>query len=419
MAALIVVSQRTQPVAVPVIPDWVSNGQWVELRLNNVRPEVLSIPAHSSQTYDHIQTALLHRLGEEFPSLKDPSSRWTRISRRLRLEVDVKAPGVFSARLQLPKGPWIAALLQGVACLIPDSHVTLTAHEGYCEVKLDGDSGRLLLAILRCLHLPDSRSRALLNASMRVAFRTECALTRTTTSKFIPAPKGQKSVTRYFSPDSEEAETVVGLEAMVLLMRRRRDTMVTVRLGGISELGEEFPIVINMLCPPCPRSALHALVTPSSLPIRLRPPHSLDNSCIVLVAPLPKGWLHQHAGQAAANRTQVEEWLEGLWQHYLGATLLMLVGRYSKGDPMALYVEFPSAAIASAFVTGASSHGTTLPDAIRAAATRLFPGPLELYSCRVPAEALDLLKEKDFLGLLETGRANPCPLPAPAAGADV
>ena len=64
----------------------------------------------------------------------------------MRLGVDVKAPGVFSARLQLPKGPWIAALLQGAACLIPESHVTLTAHEGHCEVELDGDSGRLLRA---------------------------------------------------------------------------------------------------------------------------------------------------------------------------------------------------------------------------------------------------------------------------------
>ena len=418
MAALIVVSRRTQPVAVPVIPAWVSNGQWVELRLNNVRADLLSLPAHSNQTYDLIQTALLHRLGDQFPSLKTPSARWTRIGRRLKLEVDVKAPGVFSTRLQLPQGQWIADLLKGDVCLVPDSYVTLTAHEGYCEVELDRDGGRLLRAVLQCLHLSEPRSRALLNASMRAAFRTECALTRITTSKFIPGSKGQKSVTRYFSPNSEEAETVVGLEAMTLLMLRRKDTMVTVHLGGVSELGAEFPVAVNILCPPCPRSALYALVTPSSLPVRLRPPHSLDNASVVLVAPLPKGWLHQCAGNSAAKRTRVEEWLESLWQHHLGANVLMLVGRSSKGDPVALYIEFPSAALANAFVT--SCHGASLPDEVQAAATQLFPGQaLDIFSCRVPAEALDILKERDLLALLDTGRANPCPLPAPAAGAAV
>ena len=75
---------------------------------------------------------LLHKRGDQFQSLKDPSTKWTLISWRLKLEVDVKAQGVFSAQLQLQKGPWIAALLQGAASssLVTGICVTLKAHEG-------------------------------------------------------------------------------------------------------------------------------------------------------------------------------------------------------------------------------------------------------------------------------------------------
>ena len=99
--------------------------------------------------------------------------------------------------------------------------------------------------------------------------------------------------------------------------------MVAVRLGCIFDLGEEFPDAVSILCLPCPRSALHALVTPSSLPVRFCPKHLLDSTCVVLVAPPPKRRPHQFTGNSAANRTQVEQWLEGLWQYHLGATLLM------------------------------------------------------------------------------------------------
>ena len=417
MAALAIVVKRAQLDMAPPTPSWVATGQWVELRLNSIRFDVLDISGEAPNMQEQLTSALFRKLVGLVPELLTPSTRWTRISRCLRLDADWKAPGVFSARLQLPQGPWIPALLEGRIAILTDSYFTLAPHEGYCEVEIDSAGGRLLRAIGRCLNISEHHFRALLNTTMRLAFNSESASARISTSRFIPGVKGQKSTTRYFHPSSDEADIVVGIDAMSVLMVGRTGPTVTVRLGGISALGHEFPVAISIFSPPCPRRTLYTLVDTKHKPLQGRPPHSQDGSRVIVLAPLPKGWIQVVAGTSAAGKTAAEEWLELLWQRSLGATTLWLLGRYSKqGDPIALYAEFVSADSANAFVQ--QYHTATLPTDVQAAMDAMFPGTtLEIFSCRIPAEALAVLKEKDLLSLLEHARSNPCPVPDLAAAA--
>ena len=119
--------------------------------------------------YDQLSSALSRKLVGLVPELLTPNTRWTRISRSIRLDVDLKSPGnpgIFSARMQLPQGRWIYELLEGRLLILADSYITLAPHEGYCEVEIDSAGGRLLRAIGRCLDIPESHFRALLNTTM-------------------------------------------------------------------------------------------------------------------------------------------------------------------------------------------------------------------------------------------------------------
>ena len=101
---------------------WLATSDWVELRLNdNVRGEHLLVQGHSSLSYERIQGALLRLLDEKIPALRSSATRWARINRNVLLDVDLNAPVAFGVRIQLPTGPWIAALLQGTLMLVPDS----------------------------------------------------------------------------------------------------------------------------------------------------------------------------------------------------------------------------------------------------------------------------------------------------------
>ena len=368
--------------------------------------------------YDQIKGAILRILVEKVPPLREPSARWTRISRKIRLEVNVKDPGVFSARVQLPQGAWIPELLRGDISLTENSYFTISPIEGFSEVEFDGADSRLIRAVGQCLRVPASLLRALLNTSIRAAFNSECAMTRISTSLFIRGGKGQRSSVRYFTPDSDEAGLVVGLEAMVLLVARRSGPTITLRLGGNTPLGAEFPVTVEVNLPSCPSRPLYDMVSPQrATPLQLRPAQTRSESSVALLGPLPKGWLQQHIGPAAAKVTAAEEFLEKLFQSHLQANTLVLIGRYDKGgDPIGLYIEFQSITAANRFAD--RLYASSLPEAVVNAINMLIPGiTLEVYSCNAPAEALALLREKDLMAIFEKGRMHPCGPPAATAAA--
>ena len=107
-----------------------ATSDWVELHLNNasVRGEHLLDPGHPSVSYERDQGALMRLFDEKIPALGSSTTWWARINRNVLLDVDLNAQVAFCVRMQLPTGPWIAALLQGTLMLVPDRYCTLMPH---------------------------------------------------------------------------------------------------------------------------------------------------------------------------------------------------------------------------------------------------------------------------------------------------
>ena len=99
---------------------------------------------------------------------------------------------------------------------------------------------------------------------------------------------------------------MVGMEAMVLLMARRSGPTTTLRLGGVTPLGEEYPVSIEVSLPLCPSRPMYEMVSNRSIPLFLMPAQTISDSSVVLLAPLPKGWLQHHIGPAVAKLTAAE-----------------------------------------------------------------------------------------------------------------
>ena len=182
-------------------------------------------------------------------------------------------------------------------------------------------------------------------------------------------------------------------------------------------LGDEYPVSIEVSLPLCPSRPLFEMVSNRSIPLFLRPAQTISDSAVALLAPLPKGWLQHHLGPAAAKLTAAEEYLERLFQSHLQANTLVLVGRYEKqGDPIGIYIEFQSALAANSFAD--RLYASTLPEAVVNGMSRLLPGViLEVFSSKVPVEALALLREKEMMATLDKARAHPYSPSAPAAAA--
>ena len=92
IAALMTVKTRAQLETISTASAWLTDGDWAELIINNIKFEHLLIPSHSSNMHDQIRSAILRLLVERIPSLRSPSTRWTRIGRKIRLEVNPDRP---------------------------------------------------------------------------------------------------------------------------------------------------------------------------------------------------------------------------------------------------------------------------------------------------------------------------------------
>ena len=99
-----------------------------------------------------------------------PGRKGTLIGGKIRLEVNVRQRGVFSARIQLPQGPWISELLGCIISLTEGRYFTIVPVEGYCGVELEGADSRLVKVVGQCLRAPADRLRALFNTAFLTAF---------------------------------------------------------------------------------------------------------------------------------------------------------------------------------------------------------------------------------------------------------
>ena len=251
----------------------------------------------------------------------------------------------------------------------------------------------------------------MLNGAFREALHTDLVLTRITTSKWAGGGKGQKGKATYHQPTDEQAEIAVGISALPLLLQSRKGPTILLNLGRETE----FPVQVRIACPEVPPRTLYEMIHPNSSPLRLIGLSTEFDSCILCFGPLPKGWLAR-AAPNAADRTTLKRHLRMVCKTHFGASTTRLIGRYTGklGGPIILYLEFGTAAESRTF--NAVVLARQLPAEFLRATAPFNDGQGLLYTSAAPAEALEMLKEKDLLALLEKAR-NPevaWPIPPPA-----
>ena len=157
-----------------------------------------------------------------------------RINRNVLLDVDLiltstrRWPLVCACRCQRGHGSPLCCKAHWCWSPGPDSNCTLMPQEEWCETELDSIDWQLLLTIGNCLLITADRFRALLNAALRNSFRTDCALTRISTSRHVGGGKGQKYST-HPSLQRRNWWSLDSMDAMSVLIVRRLVPSITLR----------------------------------------------------------------------------------------------------------------------------------------------------------------------------------------------
>jgi len=415
LAALQCIAQRHQTGENAGLPGWVGSGQFLEVRWNEI-PEIgihLDNAAGGNGRVQ-LQDIIIRRVLAAVPGLAaSPLFNLSEMRDSIRLECNLQLGSPFSATMVVPVGQWIPDLLNGRVSIGGESFCTVTAVGTHVEAVLSKSCNQLLHAIRGCLGVSRRAFHVLLNDSFRRALQCSFVMTRSTTSRFVNA--GKKRTVENFDPDSDESAVMIGLEATRLLMVRRDQLDIQVRLGH----GRECPVGLRISCPQCPQGALYAMLeirTPP--PLRLRPPGTVPESPILLIGPLPRGWTDRLGIPASANarilelQRDIAMTVKGL----VGASTTRLIGRYDRRQgPIFVYLEFGSLELSQSLARNWDAG--TCPDRFRDMWQHLVGdvSGLRLWSSGLLAEALAVASDKTLKDLVALGEAHPCALPPPPA----
>ena len=395
-------------------------GQQIELRFN-------SIPPPPAPTYggavsaDSIKDGVLDTLESLAPAMwTDPSFKLPTVRRSMRLEGNISALQAFSITILLPFGEWITAFLRGQLSLGPGSYATVAPFGTHIEAELTPRDHAVFRAIRLSLGLSHVDSLALLEDGLTRALRGPVVCRFTTSRRMNNSGGGGgakgKPMYVHHSPDEDGASTLFTIAASSLVLARRQHLHVLISLG----IGEDQrPLSLKIQLPVCPQGALHRMVgsrvTP---PLRLRAAGTLFMGPNVLIGPLASGWMTDQMEHSTSEEERLRRVMAGVWRGSVQATDLHFVGRRDKGDrnPMFLYIEFPGIDEARAF--GANLDSKTVgPEFIGFWNTWLGDRPVNVWSCSLLMEAMDIVNFKSWKGLMELGSQSPCLPPDPGADA--
>ena len=411
IVALQVVMERKAWDPVPMLPSWVLAKDWVEVRFNNVQTRELLPGEHHSHSFRQMQTAVFATLQESVAALASFGD-WEDLRPETKVDGDLRAKAEYiGITTVLPTGSWIEELLKGRITLTTASYMTLSPRDGFCEAVLDGPDSRLLICIGIATRQSIPAYCALLNGAFRDALHTDLVLTRITTSKWAGGGKGQKGKATFHKPTDEQAEIAIGISVISLILQRRKGPTLLLNLGREGE----FPIQVRIRFPEIPLRTLYEMVHAKSLPLRCIGLSTEFDCRVLCYGPRPKGWLAREAVNAG-ERTALKRHLRLVFETHVNATTTRLIGRYSGklGGPIILYLEFGSTEASRSFNTAARTG--QLPAEVQRATAPFNDGNGHLYTSAAPAEALEMLKEKELLTLLEQARSPEVawPIPPPA-----
>ena len=414
LAALQCIAQRHQTGTNVGLPGWVTSGQFLEVRFNEIPELGIHLDnAAGGNGRAQLQDTVIRRVLTAVPGLAaSPHFNLAEMRDSMRPECNLQLGAPFSATMVIPVGPWIPDLLNGRVSIGGESFCTVTAVGTHVEVILSKSCNQLLRAIRGCLGVSRRAFHVLLNDSLQRALLCPFVMTRSTTSRVVNA--GKKRTVENFDSDSDESAVMIGLEATRLLMVRRDHLDLQVRLGH----GRECPVGLRISCPQCPHGALMAMLevrTPP--PLRFRPLGTLPESQIMLIGPLPRGWTDRLGIPASANARilELQRDIAVTVQGLVGASTTRLIGRYDRRQgPMFVYLEFGSLELSQSLARNWDAG--TCPDRFRAMWQHLVGdvSGLRLWSSGLMAEALAVASDKTWKELVALGEAHPCtPPPAP------
>ena len=426
MAALLVLLARKQGGRVRTPPPWVNEGaggQIIELRFNSVPPPA-DLPTGGGPT-EFLKDWLLIRLVGSFPALGTILSRaegngvdyrWVRS--KIRIDGDLDALQEFSMTAILPYGPWVGDLVSRRVS-IEGSYCTVAPFGTHIEVPLSPEDNTIFRCIRLSLGLNSSDSLDLLEDGFSRAIPGGFISCRfTTVLSTVSGGKGRRRTFSHFPPEDERASTLFTIGAENLLIARRRQLQVALRLG----VDGQYPVTLRVLLPPPPQRVLHMMLESlGTPPLRLRVRGALFASDRVLLGPLPAGWLtgkvdfYSEVAQESLRRE-----IATLCQVHLNTEGLQFVGRRepaknrrtrSDPSPLFIYLEFPGVNEARAFGTRADDG--SLPGEFLAFWEAYIGTQPTVWSSMVLLEALEVVAPDKWASLMERGKTSPCPLPPP------
>lgn len=425
-----VIERRRMELTDCSLDSWIHTGEGVDVRINDLRAAALGTVGASM---DEVQTQLAAAVAT-IPGM-DTSVHYDVGSLRKSIRVDgnlSRTDSVGSATLIIAQGPWVGELLRGTRELVPGSYVTLAACGSMTEVLLDPNTSGVLKAIKAGLDLDSRTFRRLIEGALKRAFATTMCLVRITNSHASTAGDGggkSKPKREFYHPDSASSRIAFSIDAGSLLSVYRNHTHIPLHLG----LPGEFPVVLSVVTPPCPRPTLYDLLRPvDSTLFRYRPPRTPATGSRLFVIgftdveteindrttfQLPGGWLTSRSGSDRERKSRMCTAIGDLLRRELGAVHAVLVGRNASktggGDPLLLYIEFGADGPASALETMLDID--RFPDMLTAGFNVMLPPGQQrhLFATNAPAEALDLLNEKDLAQQLRSAYTAPAPPPPP------
>ena len=411
LAALLVVARRRIPSpALP--PAWVHQAPFTDLRIHHLRPEAL-VPEHqlSRDLKQQLMDVIINRLLSLLPEMRQtPQFKLQDLRADIRLELDAKAPGPFSATVVLPTGPWIDDLCQGTRSVAEGSFCTIGPADLYIETEASNSDQLVLRSIQSALGLDSRTFRLILDESLSRAFGTTVR-SRSATARFIESGKGGKRTMEQVPPESPESRLMLTMDGTSLLLARRDMTRLPLRLGS----GQEFPVTIGLNLPQCPHQALRSMLLPRDpASIKLRAPGTVIECPVILAGPLPKGSLPAQTVNSGPRMAEVRSSINNVCSATIGTKDVRFVGRFDKDrSPMFLCMEFPSVEMARTFGAVIDQQA---PQEFVAILMRLCgdkAAQTQFWSSNLVSEVLAGAAEKDLKALLAHGQANPCPLPPP------
>ena len=318
----------------------------------------------------------------------------------------------------LPYGPWVGDLVsQRVS--IEGSYCTVAPFGTHIEVPLSPEDNTIFRCIRLSLGLNSSDSLDLLEDGFSRAIPGGFISCRfTTVLSTVSGGKGRRRTFSHFPPEDERASTLFTIGAENLLIARRRQLQVALRLG----VDGQYPVTLRVLLPPPPQRVLHMMLESlGTPPLRLRVRGALFASDRVLLGPLPAGWLtgkvdfYSEVAQESLRRE-----IATLCQVHLNTEGLQFVGRRepaknrrtrSDPSPLFIYLEFPGVNEARAFGTRADDG--SLPGEFLAFWEAYIGTQPTVWSSMVLLEALEVVAPDKWASLMERGKTSPCPLPPP------